>query len=143
MPKRIANISHSSVWPEINQYQHWQLAVAWCTIIWTIRSHNYNCFLLGNLVIIMAIISSCAFKIIVAFDHNKLWWPPATNSIYVTFQMLWHLTTRNCSLLSGLSTIQYNYQGNEWSICEPYQDGMSPACIHSNNSWWLEVIFFY
>ena len=44
-----------------------------------------------------------------AFDHHKLWWPPATNILYVTLQMLWSLTITNCSHLWSLYR-PYNYQ---------------------------------
>ena len=41
--------------------------------------------------------------------HHKLWWPPATNILYVTLQMLWYLTMTNCSHLWSLYR-PYNYQ---------------------------------
>ena len=38
----------------------------------------------------------CDLSIVVAFSHNELWQPLATNSFSVTSQVLWSFATMNC-----------------------------------------------
>ena len=43
--------------------------------------------------------TQCAFSNVVVFGHTKLWLYLASNSLLMTYQMLWPLVTTNCGCI--------------------------------------------